>query len=81
MAYAEFQYFKYLVAEEVAEGTFTEGMEIDPTLLRQHDGKLGFLKSQMELDPTEENVYALVDEIRERHRIDSVFEAVFPEQH
>ena len=74
VAFAEFQFFKYLANEEVQEGGFDESTVIDPTLLRQHDGKLGYLKSQMEINPTEVNVYALVDEIRERKHIDEIFQ-------
>ena len=53
---------------------------MDETTLRQQDATLSSLKSQMELNPTEGNVYKLVDEIQDRKRIDSIFERVFPEQ-
>ena len=35
-----------------------------PTTIRQRDAKLAFLKSQMEIDPTEYNVKELTDEIK-----------------
>ena len=35
----------------------------------------------MELQPTIENVHALVDEIRERNKIDEIFHAVFYDQY
>ena len=35
----------------------------DDTSMRQEDAKLSYLKNKMEKKPTQNNVYALVDEI------------------
>ena len=77
VAYAEFELQKYLAHEELGE-LFSS--EVDETQVRQEDGKLSYLKSQMEKTPTENNVYALVDELTLRKKIDYVFANVFPEQ-
>ena len=44
VAFAEFQYYKYLANEDMQEG-LTVDTVIDDSMLRQHDGKLGYLKS------------------------------------
>ena len=53
---------------------------IDETQVRQRDGKLSYLKSQLDLNPTQGNVYALVDEISERKMVERIFKNVFADQ-
>ena len=45
--------------------------------MKQRDGKLSYLKNKMEREPTQNNVYALVDEIKDRRQIEKVFHSVF----
>ena len=49
-------------------------------MVRQHDARLSFLKSALDRSPTQGNVYALVDEINERHTIEHFFKSVFSKQ-
>ena len=51
--------------------------EVDETQVRQEDGKLSFLKSQMEKEPTSNNVDALVGELATRKKIDYAFGTIF----
>ena len=47
--------------------------EIDESSVRQHDGQLSYLKSQMEKNPSKKNVQALIDELRNREKIEQIF--------
>ena len=86
LAYAEFQYYKYLSHQDDDPSlsnndsetmSYTEMTKIDETSVRQRDGKIVYLKSQLDRTPTQGNVYALVDEIKDRHMIEHIFQAVF----
>ena len=68
------------MADEELHEDYSEVTQIDETKLRQRNGKLGYLKSQMEKNPTEKNVFALVDEIRGRNEIDRIFHKAFSAQ-
>ena len=61
--------------EDAAEGIEESDAEsiLHPKQVRQRDSKLDWLNSKMEANPTENNVYALVDELRDRHKIDRIF--------
>ena len=72
------QYYKYLASENVRDDMATI---FDETTVRQEDAKLSYLKGQMEKQKTQNSVYALVDEIQLRKRIDYTFEHIFAAQH
>lgn len=89
LAFAQFQYYQYLNDSEILHATanglekpspYTERSSFDETQVRQRDGKLSYLKSQMDRNPTKGNVYALVDEINDRKVIERIFRSVFAKQ-
>ena len=67
VAYARYSYFKYLHSEDVAMGKensmFDTSMYEDPAMVPQHDGKLSYLKSTMDKNPSQNNVYELIEEL------------------
>ena len=75
--FAELQYYKYLSNDDFINDAEIE--MFDDTSVRQEDARLSYLKNQMEKQPTENNVYALVDEITQRKTVDDLFADVFPE--
>ena len=50
----------------------------EPSQVRQRDGRLSYLKSKMEKEPTKNNVFALVDELQDRKKTDIIYHKIFP---
>ena len=74
VAFARYSYFKYLHSEDVAMGNensfFDASKYEDPTSVPQHDGKITYLKSTMEKNPSHNNVYGLIEELEDRKHLD-----------
>ena len=83
VAYARYAYHKYLSADEgfMSQQNSFFGNYEDPVTVPQHDGRLSYLKSTMDKDPSTNNVYGLIDELEDRKHVDDVFANIFPEQH
>ena len=84
LAYARYQFFKYLHNEEVTDGVsnaifdINQFEEIDS--FKQQDGKLSYLMNRLDKNPSRNNVYGLLDELDSRKHLDTLYKNIFPSQ-
>ena len=65
----------------MANSIFDVNQFEDPVTVKQQDGKLSYLKSKLDKNPSRNNVYGLLDELKDRKHLDKAYASIFPIQY